>query len=125
MRVGGVIMNEWSLHLRDLRLAARLTQDDLARRAGLSRKTVSTLERGQASQVSVGALLRVLEVLGARLDVRDAPSPTLDDLLKENEQLFHQPEDPAVAPAGRVRRRRNENQGASPEDPPEEESCAP
>ena len=124
MRVTGIIMNEWSLRLRALRLAARLTQDDLARQAGLSRKTVSTLERGQSSQVSVDALQRVLEVLGARLDIEDAPAPTLDDLLKENERLFRQPEDLAATPAGRVRKRRSENQG-SPEDPPEEESCAP
>lgn len=119
-------MYEWSLRLRALRLAARLTQDDLARQAGLSRKTVSTLERGQSSQVSVDALQRVLEVLGARLDVRNAPAPTLDDLLEENERLFAGGRTEAAigSAARRVRKRRSEHPG-DPEEPPEEDSCAP
>ena len=52
-----------------------LSQAALAQLAGLSRATVNALERGTVADLSVGRLGRLLQVLGARLQL--APSPAL------------------------------------------------
>jgi transcriptional regulator with XRE-family HTH domain len=58
-----------------------LSQTDLARAAGISRQTVSALERGALSDLGVQRLVRVLEVLDLELLARPAGHPvTLDDL---------------------------------------------
>ncbi len=56
--------------VRVIRLRSALRQADVARRAGLSRSTVSLLERGRAERLSVGAVEAVVGALGARLDAR-------------------------------------------------------
>lgn len=50
------------------RLRRKLSSRQVAERAGLSRPTVSSLEKGSAS-VSLGALLKVLIVLGLENDL--------------------------------------------------------
>src|SRR5262249_29427353 len=45
-------------------------QFDVARRAGVSASTVSRVERGQLDEISVAALRRVTEALGAQLEIR-------------------------------------------------------
>ncbi len=49
--------------LRLARLRRRIALDDLALRAGITRKTLSKLEHGDAS-VSLAVLLRILAILG-------------------------------------------------------------
>ncbi|MFA7330311.1 MAG: helix-turn-helix transcriptional regulator [Candidatus Delongbacteria bacterium] len=49
--------------LRQARLRRRLTAQQVAERAGMSRTTLRALERGETS-VSLGACLNVLHVLG-------------------------------------------------------------
>jgi len=49
--------------LRRARHDRRLTMEDMANRAGVTRKTYSALEKG-STRVSIGVLLRVLTVLG-------------------------------------------------------------
>lgn len=51
-----------------------LTQVDLARRAGVSRPVITRLERGEDG-VGIGALLRVLVVLGIENDLLAALDP--------------------------------------------------
>ena len=46
-----------------------LSQAALAQLAGLSRATVNALERGTVADLSVGRLGRLLQVLGARLQL--------------------------------------------------------
>jgi len=59
----------------------RLSQTDLARAAGLSRQSISSLERGAISDLGAQKLIRVLEVLDLELLVRPLGHPiTLDDL---------------------------------------------
>lgn len=50
----------------------RLSQADLAERAGVARKSISELEGGK-SRPELGLLLSVLEQLGLVLDVHGAP----------------------------------------------------
>ena len=50
--------------LRSYRLAARLTQDTAAERAGVSRQTISRIEKGDPS-VSVGQILRLADAVKA------------------------------------------------------------
>ena len=61
--------------LRELRLQRNMTQDDLARRAGVSRPTVGSLER--RGQGTIETLARVLYALGREreLDALLAPDP--------------------------------------------------
>jgi transcriptional regulator with XRE-family HTH domain len=58
------------LSLRALRLRRRLRQIDVAIKAGVSRGTVSNIERGLFQHVSIETLERVAAVVGAGLDIR-------------------------------------------------------
>lgn len=62
-------MGDWSL-LRSARVARRMTQETLARRAGTSQSTLSAYERGIKTP-SLAVAERILYALGYRLDVRD------------------------------------------------------
>ncbi|MGB6043779.1 MAG: helix-turn-helix transcriptional regulator [Pirellulales bacterium] len=55
-------------NLRFARLRRRLTAAQVAERAGISRSTLTLLEKGTASS-SIGVLLRVLAVLGLEGDL--------------------------------------------------------
>jgi transcriptional regulator with XRE-family HTH domain len=61
MRVGAV--------LRAARIRRRWRQEDVARRAGLSRGFVSLAERGHLDRVSLGTLRRLAQTLDVRIDV--------------------------------------------------------
>lgn len=63
----------------------RLTQLELAKKAGVSRPTIDLLENGRATEIGYSRLVRILAVLGIELRLQPiAPDrPTLDDLLKE------------------------------------------
>lgn len=56
--------------LRALRRRQRLRQEDVARRAGVSRSNVGRAERGQGDRLRFGVLDRIAAVLAARMDVR-------------------------------------------------------
>jgi transcriptional regulator with XRE-family HTH domain len=68
------------------RKGARLTQLDLAKRAGVSRATVDLLENGRASEIGYSKLIRILRVVGLELRLQPIAleRPTLDDLLRED-----------------------------------------
>jgi transcriptional regulator with XRE-family HTH domain len=63
--------------IRAVRVRRRLRQEDVAARAGTSRGTVGSLERGGLSAVHVGTLRRVAFVLGLQLSI-DLRSPRGD-----------------------------------------------
>jgi HTH-type transcriptional regulator/antitoxin HipB len=77
--------------LRGQRLAAGLTQAQLAAGAGVSRQWISELERGKPT-AELGLVLAVLDALGLSLEVRDGPTEhpapssaaDLDALLEEH-----------------------------------------
>ena len=67
------------------RKARGLSQTTLARASGLSRQTISALERGAIPDLGVKKLMRVLEVLDLDFVVRQAGHPvTLDDLMPKS-----------------------------------------
>jgi len=68
------------------RKGARLTQFELAKRAGVSRATIDLLENGRAREIGYSKLARILLVVGLELRLQPIAleRPTLDDLLRED-----------------------------------------
>jgi transcriptional regulator with XRE-family HTH domain len=68
------------------RKANRLSQLELARKAGVSRSTIDLLENGRAREIGYSKLTRILAAIGLELKLQAIARerPTLDDLLKEN-----------------------------------------
>ena len=65
---------------RDRRIELGMTQDDAARAAGITRKTLSEFENGRG-RMSLNNLNRLLRSVGLELAVREAARrPTLDEL---------------------------------------------
>jgi transcriptional regulator with XRE-family HTH domain len=66
----------------------RLTQLELAKKAGLSRPTIDLLENGRATEIGYSKLVRILAVLGLefRLQTISTQKPTLEDLLNEESE---------------------------------------
>jgi transcriptional regulator with XRE-family HTH domain len=70
--------------LKAVRLAAGLTQAELARRAGVSRTTVARMETVAKGDMSVSVLVRLLEAAGYELKaVKLGHVRTLEDVLAE------------------------------------------
>lgn len=91
--------------VRTLRLEKRLTQDELASAAGVSRRAVSTMENEvYAESVNLSTLLKVLNTLGYEMDFKPMCAPTLDDLLRGQNAM------PESTGASRVRKTRAELQ---------------
>lgn len=69
------------------RRALGLTQADLARRAHLSRATVTALETGAQRELGFSKVMGILAVLNLdlRLTTANTKRPTLEDLQRENE----------------------------------------
>jgi len=70
--------------LRQVRKDARLSQAALAQRAGVSRTTVARMETLAKGDMSVSALLRLLEAAGYDLKpVKQGHVRTVEDILAE------------------------------------------
>ena len=70
--------------LKTVRLAAGLTQTELARRARVSRTTVARMETVAKGDMSVSVLVRLLEAAGYDLKaVKLGAVRTLEDVLAE------------------------------------------
>ncbi len=61
-------MHQVGEQIRLARLRRKLSADQLAERAGMSRRTIYSIEKGSAS-VSIGYYLNVLRVLGLEKDL--------------------------------------------------------
>lgn len=70
------------------RAARRLTQADLAARAGIGRSTLDALENGRLGELGFTKVAKTLAALGFDLRIVDARSarPTLEDLRNEDDQ---------------------------------------
>ncbi|PRB81274.1 helix-turn-helix domain-containing protein [Pseudomonas sp. MYb185] len=70
--------------LRSVRREAGLSQETLAQRAGVSRTTVARMESLAKGDMSVSALLRLLEAAGYDLKpVKQGHIRTIEDILAE------------------------------------------
>jgi transcriptional regulator with XRE-family HTH domain len=73
--------------LKQARSDAGLSQKDLAERAGVARTTLARMETLARGDMSVAALVRLLEAAGYDLRVvKRGHARTLDDVLKEQKQ---------------------------------------
>lgn len=73
--------------LKIARREARLSQDELAQRAGVSRTTVVRMENLAKGDMSVSALVRLLEAAGYDLRlVKPGHIRTVEDILAEQRQ---------------------------------------
>lgn len=73
--------------LRSARREVRLSQDELAQRAGVSRTTVTRMETLAKGDMSVSVLVRLLESAGYDLKlVKLGHVRTLEDILAEQRQ---------------------------------------
>jgi transcriptional regulator with XRE-family HTH domain len=64
----------------------KLTQAELARKAGVSRATLDALENGRTGELGFSKVSKLLAALGLELTIQTASShrPTLEDLLQED-----------------------------------------
>ena len=78
-------MRDLGIRIRQARKEKRLTQEQLAELAGISRKTLGQIEAGTVPDIGIRKVERALEVLCMELTVRPAGAPpTLEELQKEN-----------------------------------------
>ena len=64
----------------------KLSQTELARKAGLSRATLDALENGRAGELGFSKVTKLLAALGLELTLQTASAqrPTLDELMQED-----------------------------------------
>jgi transcriptional regulator with XRE-family HTH domain len=81
-------LKEIGRRIASARKENRLTQLELATRAGVSRPTIDLLENGRATEIGYSKLTRILAVLGLELRLQPVSPqrPTLEDLLKEDSE---------------------------------------
>lgn len=62
----------------------KLTQAELAKKAGISRATLSLIENGAVNEIGITKIIHLCELLSLELAIKDKPSrPTLQQLLVE------------------------------------------
>ncbi|MBR6442706.1 MAG: helix-turn-helix transcriptional regulator [Clostridia bacterium] len=54
--------------LREIREQRKMTQEELEKRSGVSRQTISAIENNKAENVLVGTLLALANALGTTID---------------------------------------------------------
>ena len=69
--------------IREARMAAGRSQEDIARPLGMSRATVSGIENGTVNEIGVRKLMALCAALGLELNVVAQVRPTLRDLRNE------------------------------------------
>ena len=91
-------MRRFGARIRDARVHRRLRQIDLAAKAGLSRSTIESIERGGPA-TSLGAYAHVLWVLGLDRELDLLADPGLD---REGIALAYSSADKRVRPRTRL-----------------------
>ncbi len=72
--------------IAERRKTFKLSQAELAKRAGVSRATLDALENGRAGEMGFSKITKLLAAIGLELKLRVAGShrPTLDELMQED-----------------------------------------
>lgn len=73
--------NEIGRLIAEGRKRARLSQSEFAAQLGVSRKTVSDIERGVAEHLSLNTALQALWLAGFQLEALPRRPPTLSDVM--------------------------------------------
>ena len=79
-------LNAIGAQITERRKGLKLSQAELARKAGISRATLDALENGRAGEMGFSKVSRLLSALGMELAIATASShrPTLDELMAED-----------------------------------------
>lgn len=78
--------------VRESRKEANMTQAELGQYAGVSRRVISELERGELPDLGFNRMLRILGVLELTVVVTpEAPLRTLDDIARDKEAEANEP----------------------------------
>lgn len=81
-----IMLFEIGNEIRAERKRRKITQDQLARTFGMSRSTISQIEKGIVQDIGIRKVIRILEYLDLELRVRPrGVPPTLEDLQQERE----------------------------------------
>ena len=67
--------------IADGRRRAKLTQSEFAEQLGVSRKTISDIERGAAEHLSMNTALAALWLAGLQLEATQRRPPTLSEVM--------------------------------------------
>ena len=72
--------------IAERRKTLKLSQTELAGKAGVSRATLDALENGRAGELGFSKVAKLLAALGLELTLQTASSqrPTLDELMQED-----------------------------------------
>jgi transcriptional regulator with XRE-family HTH domain len=84
-------LSEIGERVKQERRSLKLTRDELAKRAGVSRARIEALENLRASDIGFKNLLRLMNAIGLdlRITTLNQGRPTLDDLVEEEEASRH------------------------------------
>lgn len=78
-------------NVRGFRTRAGMTQDQLARDSGLSRATISRLEKGHVTRLKSDALARVADALGVTVDDLVTTRITLSEQIGLSDEVHVEP----------------------------------
>lgn len=83
-----MILFELSEKIKTLRKEKNIFQEKLAKKSGISRATLSKLENGSLTKVSIVTLDRILGVLGFTIDIKPknpfVKRKTINEFLESN-----------------------------------------
>ena len=65
-----MILSELGERIKTLRKERKLSQEELAKQAGISRNTLSKLENGYIANISIVTFEKVLNILGYQIDIK-------------------------------------------------------
>jgi len=66
----GMILFELGEKIKNLRKEKGISQEELAKKSGISRATLSKLENGNLTKISVATFDKILGVLGYTIDIK-------------------------------------------------------
>jgi transcriptional regulator with XRE-family HTH domain len=84
-------LHKIGLEIRKLRKDKNFTQNELAKKCGISRITLGKLERGSVVSISIRTLDLILYSLGYEINFKNKQGfglPTLDELNENQNDLF-------------------------------------
>ena len=97
--------------VREARAQRQLTQEELARQAGVSREWLVRLEQGRRPRVELQLVLDTLAVLGLTLSTENEPAAEDDTAAAWDEVFTNLANEPTDAPAPRATDERASDDG--------------